>query len=95
MCIILLHIGEVTQRVLALILIAAVLFSAGCATQRKDPLDGWHLDVWYNPTTTVKNDYQNYLQKLSPQEFVNFRGQYADGKGDHVIWIETGRHDTL
>jgi hypothetical protein len=75
-----------------LFLFAALFWSAGCATH-PDPLAGWHR-ASKNPDQPIVNDYQDYIQHLSPKEKNNLgpspASYFEDGTGQHAIRIKIG-----
>jgi hypothetical protein len=76
-----------------LILVAALFWTAGCATQKPDPLAGWKLSYSQNPKDLgpeIMADYQDYIQKLSPKDrgHISYSGAFEDGTGQHAISIE-------
>jgi hypothetical protein len=71
------------------VLLAVLIGQSGCAfTPPPDPLAGWHF-ARYNPDSTVEKDYQDYIQKLPPDER-NGLGPihyFKDDSGQHAIMI--------
>jgi hypothetical protein len=75
------------------ILLATLVWTAGCATQKLDPLAGWKLCFSQDPKDlgpAIMADYQDYLQKLSPKDRGHIGGfnTFEDGTGQHAISIE-------
>ena len=75
------------------ILLAALVWTTGCATQKPDPLAGWKLCFSQDPKDlgpAIMADYQDYLQKLSPKDrdHISYSGAFEDGIGQHAISIE-------
>jgi hypothetical protein len=80
------------------ILLAAFVWSFGCATKTADPLAGWHGadDRDLHSNKAISDDCKNYIQTLSPEE-TKFAGPmlyYEDGKGQHAVRIEIGINGT-
>lgn len=76
-----------------LVLMATFVFGFGCNTSKPmpDPLAGWKMDFGAtNPV--IEKDYQDYIQKLSPEEkkSVNVNGYFNDGAGQHAVRITIG-----
>jgi hypothetical protein len=77
------------------ILLAAFVSAVGCAQKPAlDPLAGWQKAYKEEPNQTVEKDYQDYIQKLSPEEKQNL-GPYPatffkDGTGQHAVRIKIG-----
>jgi hypothetical protein len=74
-----------------LVLFTVLFWVAGCATRIPDPLAGWHA-ASKNPDQVIVDDYQNYIQGLSPEE-KKYLGPYPasffeDGTGQHAVRIE-------
>jgi hypothetical protein len=78
------------------VLVAIVVSLVGCVTPARhaDPLAGWQFSSLTNLDTNkaITDDYQDYIQKLSPEErkrlgIVKF---FADGTGQHAVKIEVG-----
>jgi hypothetical protein len=63
----------------------------GCSSSKPtaDPLAGFH-PASKNPDQIIEKDYQDYIQKLSPEErkFANVSGYFEDGTGQHAVQIE-------
>jgi hypothetical protein len=79
-----------------LILFTSLIWTAGCATP--DPLEGFHTNYKVLDQSIV-NDYQNYIQKLSPEE-KKYLGPYPtdyfeDGTGQHAVTIQEGINGTV
>jgi hypothetical protein len=80
------------------ILLAAFIWAAGCATQpHPDPLAGWQGDFNEQPNQVIVNDYQNYIQKLPPEErkYAGVSDWLKDGTGQHAIRITIGLNGTV
>ena len=73
----------------------------GCSSSKptSDPLAGFHA-ASKKLDQTIVNDYQNYMQNLSPEEKQNF-GPYPpvdffeDGTGQHAVQIKIGLNGTV
>jgi hypothetical protein len=84
------------------ILFAALLLFAGCSCSAPkptpDPLTGFHFSSLDNlhSTKAIMDDYQNYIQKLPPNESGPYFGPvfyFEDGTGQHAIRIETNENN--
>jgi len=81
-------------RYISCVLLAALVWTIGCA-RTANPLAGWKPCSSDDPVCsnqTIKDDYQDYIQKLPPKEKVFFQGGisfYEDGAGRHAVKIET------
>jgi hypothetical protein len=75
------------------ILLAACVWVVGCATP--NPLAGWKV-YFHEPDQTITNDYQDYIQKLPPEERKYAGGiqYFEDGTGQHAVKIEIGLNGT-
>jgi len=76
-------------------LLTLLVWSSGCAgfVHHPDPLAGWHR-ASNNPDQSIVNDYQNYIQTLSPEEKANLgpspASYFEDGTGQRAIRIKIG-----
>jgi hypothetical protein len=76
----------------------AMLFS-GCSCSAPkptpDPLAGFHA-ASKNPDQSIVDDYQNYIQTLSPEErkYARVSGYNEDGTGQHAAIIEIDLNGT-
>jgi hypothetical protein len=75
------------------VLLAALVWTAGCATQTPDPFAGWKLCYSQNPKDLgpeIMADYQDYIQKLPPKNHghIGITYIFEDGTGQHAISIE-------
>jgi hypothetical protein len=75
------------------ILLAALILTGGCATQTSDPLAGWKVLLSHDYEKfdkAIKDDYQDFIQKLSPKErdHVGDIGFFEDGTGQHAVSIQ-------
>ena len=81
------------SRVISSILLATFLVG-GCSTPNPapDPLAGWRemLGVGNDPDKAITDDYQSYIQSLTPEErkSPSLPHFYVDGKGQHAIRFE-------
>jgi hypothetical protein len=82
-------------RLAACFLFAVFVFGFGCTAWKPtpDPLTGFHKSYKVLDQSIV-NDYQNYIQNLSPKEKQNL-GPYPasffeDNTGQHAVKIEIG-----
>jgi len=78
-----------------LMLMAMFLLGFGCNTSKPtpDPLASWRLDINHDPDPVITKDYQDYIQKLSPEEKGNalpIVKYFKDGAGQHAIQITIG-----
>jgi len=75
-----------------MVLLAVFIFGSGCVTQKPtpDPLAGWKVDLDHNPDQTIVEDYQDYIQKLPPEEkkYAFVEHFFEDGTGQHAVNIE-------
>jgi len=81
------------SRFTSCILLVAFVWVSGCAPQTPDPLAGWRLCYSQNPKDlgpAIMADYQDYMQKLSPQDrsHIGITNTFEDGTGQHAISIE-------
>jgi hypothetical protein len=81
-------------------LLAMFLCGFGCSSSKPipDPLAGWHA-ASENPEQSIANDYQDYIQKLSPEE-KKYLGPspvsyFEDGTGQHAAVITIGLNGTV
>ena len=76
---------------LFLALCMMVLSGCSCTSPKPtpDPLAGFHA-ASKNPDQVIVDDYQNYLQSLSPEEkkYAGANGYFEDGTGQHAVRIE-------
>jgi len=75
------------------VLSAMMISGCSCSAPKPDPLAGFHAASKILDQSIV-NDYQNYIQNLSPEEKQNL-GPYPasffeDGTGRHAVRIEIG-----
>jgi hypothetical protein len=92
-----------TTRFTFCILLAAILWGAGCAAPKPalDPLAGWKVLLTRDSeklNQAITDDYRDYIQKLPPEErkFVDDNNIwfYEDGTGQHAVRIEIGLNHT-
>jgi hypothetical protein len=80
-----------------LVLAAMFLLGFGCNTSKPtlDPLAGFHA-ASKNPDQVIVNDYQSYIQKLSPEDrkYARVSGYNEDGTGQHAAVIEIDLNGT-
>jgi hypothetical protein len=81
-----------------LMLMAMFLLGIGCNTPKPtpDPLAGWQKDYNHQPDSAVEKDYQEYIQKLPPEEkkFATVDAWLMDATGQHAILITIGLNGT-
>ena len=82
-----------------LILFMGFLWTTGCATQTRNPLEGWHFCPSQDPgklDKAIQDDYQNYIQTLPAKEksSVGTIHLFEDGNGQHAVQIEIGLNGT-
>jgi hypothetical protein len=84
---------RLTSRILFLAMAAMLVLGFGCNTSKPtpDPLAGFHA-AYGKVDQSIVNDYQNYIQTLSPEE-KKYLGPYPgkffeDGTGRHAVQIE-------
>jgi len=79
-------------------LLSAIVWLSGCgkAESNTDPVAGWKQDFQSQPNPTIVSDYQEYIQKLSPDEKLHNRVSdwRTDGTGQHAIVIEIALNGT-
>ena len=79
-------------------LLSAVVWLSGCdmSASHPDPIAGWKQDFQNQPDQTIVSDYQEYIQKLSPDEKLHARVNdwREDGSGQHAIVIEIALNGT-
>lgn len=72
-------------------LLAAIVLAVGCAglVHHPDPLAGWKYDFSHQPIPAIESDYQDYIQKLPPEERKNIGPihTYVNGAGQHAVRI--------
>jgi hypothetical protein len=85
---------EKINRLIFLFLLAAIVWTAGCATQKPDPLAGWYSTNNLSSNKVIADDYQDYIQKLSlrKREFVLSINFFEDRTGQHAVNIATGEN---
>jgi hypothetical protein len=80
-----------------LVLFAAIFWVAGCATRTPEVLAGFHFSSLKNldSSKAITDDFQDYLQKLSPEErkYAGPHEYFEDGTGQHAIRIETDQYN--
>lgn len=73
-------------------LIAMFLLGFGCDTLKPtpDPLAGWHYYDRTRVSQVITDDYQDYIQKLPPNQkgIVGDISFVEDGTGQHAVSIE-------
>ena len=76
------------------ILMAALVLIAGCASRITDPLIDWRPAYLAEPNETIVKDYQDYVQKLSPEEkkYLSLVEYFEDGTGQHAVMIKGYLH---
>jgi hypothetical protein len=85
-------------RVTSYILLLASVLASGCSCSATkptpDPLAGWQIDFKTDPSPAVQKDYQDYIQKLSPEDryTATVDGWLKDDTGQHAVKIRTGTH---
>ena len=78
---------------LCVVMISGCIYSAPKPVP--DPLEGWQKD-YSSPGPSdkiIEQDYQNYIQQLSPEEkgsLPNVNGYFKDGTGQHAVSIIIG-----
>lgn len=93
------HFKNSTESVLPIFLMLAtmLLLGFGCKTQKTtDPLARWQLDFGSQPDQAIEQDYQEYIQTLSPEErkFARAGHYYKDGTGQHALVAEIALNGT-
>jgi hypothetical protein len=78
---------------LSIVLISGCSCSAPRPTKpTPDPLAGFHLSGLFDQNTneTIKRDYNDYINQLSPEEHKGLGGTqgWEDGTGQHALEIE-------
>ena len=81
-----------------LALLIVFIWAVGCTAAKPtpNPLEGWKHCFNSQPDKAIVEDYQIYMQQLSPLEN-NSQGPVdflEDGTGRHAIKFETGRNGT-
>ena len=84
-----------TSRFTFCILIAALICVTGCVSPKPaetlDPLAGWHFYSRVKIVQAITDDYQEYIQKLPPEEKYYVQGGdtsfFEDGTGQHAVKI--------
>jgi len=82
------------------LLLAMFVCGFGCSTSKPtpDPLAGFHA-AYGKVDQSIVNDYQDYIQTLSPEE-KKYLGPapasfFEDGTGQHAIRIQIGLNGTV
>jgi hypothetical protein len=82
-------------------LLAVFLGGFGCSSSRPtpDPLTGFHVSDLKNlhSNKAITDDYQDYIQKLSPEErkYTGPISFFEDGTGQHAVVIEVALNGTV
>ena len=88
---------KIIQFTFFFILLATSICWTGCEmfASHTNPLAGWH-SASKNPDKIIEKDYQDYIQKLSPEErkFMAYTEFFEDGTGQHAIKITIGLNHT-
>ena len=85
----------------SLILVAALVFNAGCLARSEHPslLEGFDFSSLKNlhANKTIMDDYQDYISKLPPEERkrANPIFYFEDGTGNHAVSITIGLKGTV
>lgn len=80
------------------LLLAILIWTAGCATQKPDPLTGWtfrEFDEYlpirdqhhYSLDNAVTEDYQDFITRNKLNLLGAITGFYEDGTGQHAVKI--------
>jgi hypothetical protein len=74
----------------AVALCMMVISGCSCSTTKPYPLAGWQKD-YGKVDQSIVNDYENYIQNLSPEEKKYMGGTdfFKDGTEQHAVQIET------
>ena len=82
---------------LVLSLCGTVIFGCRCSTSKPtlDPLAGWR-PASHSADKAIVDDYQNYIQTLSPEEkkYLGPISYFEDGTGQHAAVITMGLNGT-
>lgn len=78
-----------------LVLCVIIVSECSCSTLRPDPLAGFQA-ASKNPDQAIVNDYQSYIQKLSPEErkYARVSGYKEDAPGQRAVVIEIDLNGT-
>jgi len=62
-----------------------------------NPIPGWQADFNSEPSKAVEKDYQDYIQKLPPNEkpYASATSWLKDGTGQHAVTIEVDLNGTF
>jgi hypothetical protein len=86
------------SRFISCMLLVALVSVAGCTTVGRNPLESWRFSSITNldSNKAITDDYQSYIQKLSPEErkFVGGIKFFEDGMGQHAVEIRIDLHGT-
>jgi hypothetical protein len=78
-------------------LLAMLLCGFGCSSSKPtpDPLAGWQKE-YGKVDQSIVNDYQDYLQKLPPEDrkYIGPMEFFKDGMGQHAVEIEEALNGT-
>jgi hypothetical protein len=71
-----------------------VISGCSCSTSKPDPLAGWKAVVSQDPNSMISKDYQDYIQKLPPEErnYVGPVFYFEDGTGQHAVTFEVDKY---
>ena len=87
---------EKINRLIFSFLLAAIVWTAGCATQKPDPLAGgnWKPDFHEQPSQAIEKDYHDFIQKLQSEGNGSAAANdfLEDGTGQHAIILEIFEH---
>jgi len=87
---------KITRFTIFFVLLAASVCWTGCEmfASHADPLAGW-LAASKNPDKIIEKDYQDYIQKLSPEERQSpGLDCFEDGTGEYAVRITIGLNGT-
>jgi hypothetical protein len=79
-----------------LVLALCTMAISGCSstTTKLDPLAGWKAVGSQDPNSMISKDYQDYIQKLPPEErnYVGPVFYLEDGTGQHAVTFEVDKY---
>jgi hypothetical protein len=73
------------------VLLAASILTVGCVSKvAPNPLAGWQIVHNHDPDPTIVKDWQDYIQKLPPNDriYVGPVFYFEDGTGQHAVDVD-------
>jgi mRNA-degrading endonuclease RelE of RelBE toxin-antitoxin system len=86
---------EKINRLIFSFLLVAIVWTAGCATKKPDPLAGWKYMYLGQLDPAIVEDYEAFVQKLPQEDRIQVDKysfeRYADGAGNHAVRFRIGK----